>query len=224
MPETDEPTPQDREHKEARRAQWALNVLVVFSAFAGSVFFAYVLYSIRPFSPDEVPSVEGPTSSVGERVGLLSSVDEETGLAVTLRDVDNAPGYRRELSEVMRNGMGIESPGRIYLLIVRNLGEEEYDVNLRSLTVSAGGESWAVRWVGDVAEDSNASAAGRMRIAQSESRFTLAPGAERQLYVHASAGAGGAAPAAEEFSGGELSLESGAVIGLAHEEQRLVEP
>src|SRR5690606_6519652 len=97
----------------------ALNILVGLSALAGAVFFAYVLYTVKPFGRKTADPIDVPVSAAGPRVGLLSADDKEAGLEITLRDIDDAPTYRDALSETMRRELGIEQPGRLYRLTAR---------------------------------------------------------------------------------------------------------
>ncbi|MCB9934769.1 MAG: hypothetical protein H6840_03670 [Planctomycetes bacterium] len=202
---------------ETRRAQWALNILVVFSAVAGSVFFFYVLYTIRPFGSKEPPPVDVPTSSVGPKFGMLAGTDEASGLGVVLRDIDEAPSYREQLSEVMRKDLGIERNGRMYLLIVRNDGEAPADVDAAQLTVRDGAEKgWEIQWLDQAA--SPASPTGKLRLTQSGRKFELAKGEERQLYVFIPSSGDSLPPSAEDLSGGSLKLTGGPDIPLSHTE------
>ncbi len=215
--ETEPEVSYEQSHAETRRAQWALNTLVVFSAIAGSVFFFYVLYTIRPFGSKEPPPVEVPTSSVGAKYGLLTGSDEASGLGVVLRDIDEAPSYREQLSEVMRRDLGIAGNGRMYLLIIRNDGEAPAAVDAALLRVrDAAGQSWEVQWLDKAA--SPASATGRLRLAQSGHKFELSKGEERQLYVFIPSAGEALPPSAEDFSGGSLKLASGLEVSLSHTE------
>lgn len=221
-PETEPEAVYEQSRDESRRAQWALNILVVFSAVAGSVFFFYVLYTIRPFGSKEPPPVEVPTSSVGAKYGLLVGHDEASGLDVVLRDIDEAPSYREQLSEVMRRDLGISSGGRLYLLIIRNDGEATVDVNAGQLNAQdKGGKGWQVQWLEQAAKP--VSATGRLRVTQSGRRFELAKGEERQLYVFIQSAGDALPPSAEDFSGGSLKLSSGLEVPLTHTEIKAAE-
>ena len=212
----------EQSRMETRRAQWALNILVVFSAVAGSVFFFYVLYTLRPFGSKEPPPVEVPTSSVGAKYGLLVGRDDASGLDVLLRDIDEAPSYREQLSDVMRRDLGIGSGGRMYLLVIRNEGDEVLPVDAAQLTVrDKGGKDWQAQWLEQVAKP--AGATGKLRVTQSGHRFELGKGEERQLYVFIQSAGDALPPSAEDFSAGSLKLASGLEVPLTHTEIKAVE-
>lgn len=220
----DDDTPQsenevgyEQSRGETRRAQWALNVLVVFSAIAGSVFFFYVLYTIRPFGSKEAPPVDVPVSAVGAKYGLLVGHDDASGLDVVLRDVDEAPSYREKLSDVMRRDLGISSAGRLYLLVIRNDGAEPVPVDAVQLTVEdKAGKSWQIQWLEQAAKPQ--SPTGRLRLTQSARSFELGKGEQRQLYVFVQSAGEAPPPSAEDFSRGSLKLASGLEVPLSHTE------
>ena len=224
---TPEPKPDvsfEQSRKETRRAQWALNILVVFSAVAGSVFFFYVLYTIQLFGGKDVPPVDLPTSSLGAKFGLLVGEDSATGLSAMLRDIDEAPGYREKLSEVMRKDVGIAGPGRLYLLIVRNDGKAPLEVNATRLSVrDNSGKQWDVQWLEQAASTDAANAMGKLRLAQSKHNFGLAVGQERQLYVFVPAAGDDIPPSAEELASGTLSIAGATELGLTHTEIKAVQ-
>ena len=211
--------------KEARRAQWALNLLVLLSAVAGAVFFGYVIFTIKPFGRTEPEPINVPTSSVGEKFGMLFGEDETTGVVVALRDIDEAPSYREQLSEVMRKDMAISSLGRVYLLVVRNDGDETVSVDAQSLTAADdNGKSWSAKWLSDVANLAEADANGRMRVAQSAHKFELEKGDERQLYVFIPSTGESLPPSGEDFLDGELRLSDKLRIALKHKEIKVSTP
>ena len=143
----------EQSRSEAKRAQLGLNILVILSAVAGAAFFAYVLVTIRPFGSSEREPVNVPTSSVADRLGVLEGEDIDAGLYVVLRDIDEAPEYRAKLSERMREDLGIDSPGRLYLLIVRNHGEQPVSVKAGKLQVQdKDGRNWQMKWLSDVTD------------------------------------------------------------------------
>ncbi|MCB9894310.1 MAG: hypothetical protein H6839_07670 [Planctomycetes bacterium] len=209
----------EQSHKETRRAQWVLNILVVFSAVAGSLFFFYVLYTIQLFGGKDAPPVNLPTSSAGAKLGLLVGEDAGTGLNVVLRDVDEAPEYREKLSEVMRKDAGISAPGRLYLLIIRNDGKAAASVNATRFSVrDGGGKQWMVQWLEQAAKPEAATPMGKLRLGQSSHNFDLATGAERQLYVFIPAAGDASPPPAEELVTGTLTIAGGPEISLTHTE------
>jgi hypothetical protein len=213
-PTPEQETPFDTTRRDSKRAQRALNGLVILSALSGAVFFFYVLRTISPFGASDVANVEVPTSSVGARYGLLVGTDEASGLGVMLRDIDEAPDYRDKLSDTMLTELGISEAGRLYMLAIRNDGAAPVDIAAEQLQVTdKKGAAWTVRWL-DQSEAGGPT--GRMRRAQSARKFELAKGAERQLYVFIP----GNPPPAEEFSGGRLKLASGLEIELKHTETR----
>lgn len=216
-PETPQDQPFETSRRDAKRAQWALNGLVVFSAVAGAVFFIYVLYTINPFGKRTAEDIDVPTSSAGARYGLLIGTDETTGVGVILRDIDEAPEYRDKLSDNMRAELGISGSGRLYLLVIRNDGEASVNVaaDVLAVTDKQGGK-WTVRWLDQAASAESSGPTGRLRLAQSERKFDLAKGAERQLYVFIE----GSPPPAEEFASGTISLAGGLEIALTHTETK----
>jgi hypothetical protein len=212
--------PFEHTRRDAKRAQWALNSLVIFSALSGAVFFFYVLSTIRPFGSKDADNVEVPTSSVGARYGLLVGVDEASGLGVVLRDIDEAPEYRDKLSDTMRTELGISESGRLYLLGIRNDGAAPVSVAAEALQVTdEKGASWTVRWLDQTAGVETAGPTGRLRLAQSARKFELGKGEERQLFIFISANSE-IPPPAEDFSGGLLKLASGLEIALNHTETK----
>lgn len=215
-PETDSTFEQSR--REARRAQWALNILVGMSALAGAIFFAYVLYTVKPFGAKTPEPIDVPVSSAGPRIGLL--IAEDAGLEITLRDIDDAPSYREQLSETMRRDLGISQPGRLYLLIVRSTADEPVVIAAPKLSVAGkDGARHQVRWLSDVADAGSASGTGKLRLTQSAHEFTLAKGESRQLFVFIE----GTAPSAEDFAAGELELAGGRRVALSHTEIKVAD-
>lgn len=224
--ETPESKPEvhyEQSRTQAKRAQLGLNILVVLSAVSGAAFLSYVLVTIRPFGKGEAPGVNIPTSTVAERLGVLQGEDLEAGLFILLRDIDEAPEYRDKLSERMRADLGIAGEGRLYLLIVRNHGQDSATFNGDRLVAhDKDGATWNLRWLSQVADAESANAVGRMRLAQSGHSFELPAGAERQLYVFAGRDSSGP-PSAESFIHGEVRLESGRRIALEHIDLKVAE-
>lgn len=213
----------ERSRTESRRAQWTLNILVVFSAIAGSVFFFYVLYTIRPFSDTVVPPVDVPTNGVGTKIGLLIGTDEDSGVSVMLRDVDEAPGYREKLSEVMRRDAGISADGRLYVLVIENFGKTTVSVNARDFSVrDSSGKEWDVQWLEQAGKAGEATEVGKLRLAQSRHEFELATGQQRQVYVFVPS-AEALPPTAEELTGGMLGFADGLKISLSHTEMKVAQ-
>lgn len=202
-----EPGPDDVFHStrtEARRAQFALNFLVILSAVAGAAFFAYVLYSIRPFSSKPSDVVEIPTSGA---TAILPTLEGEAGgLLVSVRNLDDAPDYSEAISERLRAEMAINETGRLYRLVLRNTGESSLSISLKSLELTAeDARVFRARWLGQVADREKASATGRLHIAQGAHEFELKAGGERQLTVFLP----GDAPAVGDLRSG--SLDAGTV-------------
>ena len=205
--------------KEARRAAWALNSLVVLSALAGAFFFGYVLYTIQPFGGREAPPVEIPVSSAGSKVGML--LGESDGVSIMLQDIDEAPTYREQLSEVMRNELGIEKPGRLYVLEVRNDAEATLRFAPTAFTVTdRDAENWTVRWLGETTSPDKATTVGKLRLTQSAHQFELKKGEKRQLFVFIESGAD-LPPSAEDFVAGTLKTADGAQVALEHTEVKV---
>ncbi|MBE7492754.1 MAG: hypothetical protein HS108_13500 [Planctomycetes bacterium] len=206
--------------KAARRAQITLNVLVVLSAVAASVFFVYVLHNLRPFGKRDVPAVNVPTSAVGPAVGLLRT-DKAATLFVELRDVDDAAGYRDTLSQSMARALGIARPGRLYRLLLRNAGKEAVEIRQPALAVrDKNGRDWVLRWLADVADAGTATAYGRMLLAQGVADGQLGPGESRQLLAFIE----GEPPPAEQFHSAELTAQGGLRAKLEHQEVRVSAP
>ncbi len=200
--------------RDAHKAQIALNVLVILSALAASAFFFYVLYTIRPFGGSQVSNVDIPTSQPG---AVIASVEGEAGgLAVSVRDLDDADAYNAELSEKLRADMGISAKGRLLRLELHNTGKDERKVKLTSLTLTGDdGVQWACRWLDDVASRDSATALGKLRLSQGVREFTLPTGARRQLDIFIP----GEPPGAGKLKGGRL--DAGSVqVELEHKETR----
>ncbi|KAA0209590.1 hypothetical protein EDM80_14615 [bacterium] len=193
--------------RDASRARLMLNFLVILSAAASSVFLVYVLTRVLPRNGGDAANVDVPTSVAQAKVGVLRGQSTETAreVAFELRDLDEAPGYRDKYSEKLREALGIERPGRLYQLTVRNLSKSEplvFNGGTLRLRDKAGREHTAL-WLASVAQAERATALGRMTLAQSESVFTLAVGERRDLLVFVESG-GEMPPAAEEMVNGTL--------------------
>lgn len=220
LPESQPETTFESSRKEAKRATWALNSLVVLSALAGAFFFGYVLHTVQPFAGRDTPPVEIPVSSPSAKVGVLSG--EQDGLAVTFRDIDEAPTYREELSKVMIRELAIDTPGRLYVLVVRNDGEDTYSFSPSGFNVAdKDARNWKVRWLGELTSRDKASAVGKLRLAQSAHNFELSKGESRQLFVFIESAAN-MPPSAEDFVTGTLKSESGD-LKLEHTEVKVAE-
>ncbi|MBZ0136531.1 MAG: hypothetical protein K8I27_09180 [Planctomycetes bacterium] len=218
-PEEQADTTFEHSRKEARRAQWALNSLVVLSALAGAFFFGYVLYTIQPFGGRDAEPVEIPTSSPGATLGMLSN--EEGALLLVLSDIDEAPTYREQLSEVMRKDLGIDKPGRLYRLSVRGNGDADATFAPESFTLTdKQARAWPVKWLPEVAQADKATAVGKLRLAQSGQPFELATGEQRTLFVFVETGAE-LPPSAEDFGSGKVTLAGGGQIALEHTEVKV---
>lgn len=197
--------------RDASRARLMLNFLVILSAAASSVFLVYVLTRVLPRNGGDAANVDVPTSVAQAKVGVLrgQSTDSTREVAFELRDVDEAPGYRDKYSEKLREALGIERPGRLYQLTVRNLSKSEPLVfsggTLRLRDKS--GREYTALWLASVAQAERATALGRMTLAQSESVFTLAVGERRDLLVFVESG-GEMPPATEDMVNGTLEGSS----------------
>ncbi len=207
--------------KAAARARLAMNLLVVLTAAASSLFLVYVLSRVIPRG-GAGPAVNVPTSAVAARVGILRGGHSDGGLdfKVELRDVDEAAGYRDRLSDSMRASLAVADNGRLYRLEIANAAAGA-DLNVRggALTLKAkDGSTFAAAWLAGVAQADKADATGRMLLAQSGHTFTLAPGHGRTLYVFVRAKDGRLPPAAEELVEGELALDGVADVRLRHTE------
>jgi hypothetical protein len=204
----------EQARRESRRAQFALNFLVILSALAGAAFFGYVLYVIRPFGTRTPDPVDIPTSRTGDTIASVEG--ERAGLYVSIHDLDEAPEYSAKLSERVRADMGIAQEGRLYRLALRNDGSADIKVELRSLTLeSVDGRTWEARWVDQVGAADNATALGRMRLAQAEREFTLPPKGERQMDVFVP----GSPPGLADLSAGQVHAGS-LTVELKHRDVR----
>lgn len=178
----DDPQTFETSRKQVRNAQVALNVLVVLSALAASCFFFFMLYTIRPFGGGGAANVEIPTSEPGAMVATIQG--SAGGLGVTVRDLDDAEGYSTQLSDKLRADMGIDQAGRLYRLELANTGKADLVLKLTTLSLTGeDGLTHAARWIDAVASREQATALGKLRIAQSTREFTLPPGASRQLDI-----------------------------------------
>lgn len=218
-----DPAPQGEfeiSRKAAKRAQWTLNALVILSAVAASVFFVYVLHNLKPFGERTPPDVNVPTSAIPPSVAMLRTAKDAT-LALELRDLDEASGYRDSLSDSMRKSLAIEQPGRLYRLRVSNAGKESVEIKAPAISIrDTSGSDWTVRWLAEVSTAENATATGRMLLAQGASEFTLQPGESRQLTVFVP----GNAPVAEQFHSAEFRTQSGLRVALNREEVKVATP
>lgn len=218
-----DPAPQGEfeiSRKAAKRAQWTLNALVILSAIAASVFFIYVLHNLKPFGQRQPPDVNVPTSAILPTVAMLRT-DKDATLALELRDVDEASGYRDSLSESMRTSLAITQPGRLYRLRVANAGKEAIEIKAPGLGIrDTKGSDWTVRWLAEVASAENATAAGRMMLAQGAHEFTLQPGESRQLNVFVP----GSAPPAEDFHSAEFRTQGGLRVAMNRQEVKVATP
>lgn len=206
--------------KTARRAQLTLNVLVVLSAVAASVFFLYVLHTIKPFGDRQTPEVNVPTSAVGQTIALLRSGDDSV-LAVEMRDIDEAPSYRDALSDSMRQALGIENEGRLFRLRVHNAGKQRVEVRGPRMDVrDSDANDWPVQWLAQSGNAEKRSANGRLIAGQSTAEFELGPGETRQLYVFIP----GKVPPAEKLASAEFRTESGLKVLLTRDDLRVSTP
>ncbi len=202
----------EQARRDARRAQLAMNALVILSAIAGAAFFGFVLFTIKPFGERVPEPVQIPTS---QSSGTMSIVEGDTGgLRAELRDLDPAPGYSGELSARLAADLGIGQSGRLYRLALRNGRDAPVEVSLGGFSLTGkDGTTWSAQWIGSVADAEKASAMGRLRLSQAASGVTLPPGGEYQLDVFIA----GEPPAADGFTAGRVELGS-AVVHLAHQE------
>ncbi|MBX3459879.1 MAG: hypothetical protein KF696_07925 [Planctomycetes bacterium] len=206
----EEHEPYEASRKQVRNAQVALNVLVILSALAASCFFFFMLYTIRPFGGGGAANVEIPTSEPGAIVATVQGA--AGGLRVIVRDLDDAEVYSRQLSDRMRADMGIEQEGRLYRLALENTGKQALEVKLNTLSLTGeDGATHSARWIDGVASRDNASALGKLRIAQSNREFTLPPGATRQMEIFVP----GDPPPAARFTKGRINAGS-VTVDLEH--------
>ncbi|MBP9891690.1 MAG: hypothetical protein KBG84_07260 [Planctomycetes bacterium] len=216
-PPEDSHDPYEEARREAGRVRMWLNILVVLSAAASSIFLVYVIMRILPRGSGDAGNVEMPTSSAKEKVGVLRGQTSEgkVELSMELRDLDEAEGYREKYSEELRTALGVSEPGRLYAFSVRNLSKSE-GVEFAGGTITLrekGGAEHVVSWLATVAKP--ASALGRMTLTQSEAKFTLAPGERRELYVFVAA-KGDMPPAAADLAGGRVECAGLPTLKLEH--------
>jgi len=217
---TQEPEAFEVHRKAARRAQLALNLMVVLSATAASVFFAYVLYTIRPFSDRASNEVTVPTSAVGATVPLLRS-DKDAVVGAELRDIDEAPEYRDRLGQSMCKSMGIKAEGRLYRLRLHNGGKEAVAIAAPHLTVKdKSGKAWTVRWLKDVADKAAASPTGALTLSQADPEGTLQPGETRQLVVFIE----GKGPVGEDFESAQFAADAAMNIAMVRQDLKVTQP
>lgn len=202
--------------RSANRAQWALNFLVTLSAVAGSVFFFYVLYTIRPWASSVKEPVNVETSNAPASWQVIAG-GEATGVWAELRDLDEAAEYRKQLSEQWRRDLGIAADGMLYRLFITNHSETA-TMELASCELrTSGGATFSIQWLEAVTRPGNANPTGQFRLKQSESKFTLGKGETRQLAVFVPATDAGNPPAATELIGGSLRFRDGSTIELLPE-------
>ncbi|MCC6574866.1 MAG: hypothetical protein IT462_13890 [Planctomycetes bacterium] len=207
--------------RQAASARFALNLLVILSAAASSLFLVYVLARVIPRGGGPGASVNVPTSAVAPRVGQLSGTHIGAALdfSVKLRDIDEAAGYRDQLSEQMRNALGVSARGRIYRLQIENSAKSALlQVKGGSLHVNAKAGGFDAGWLGGVASADKADSTGKLLLAQSAEKFDLQPGESRTMYVFVAATGNGLPPAAEDMTDGVLKLEGIGEIALRREE------
>jgi hypothetical protein len=217
MEEQPQHDPYEEARREASRVRVWLNVLVVLSAAASSIFLVYVIMRIMPRGNGDAGNVEMTTSSAKEKVGVLrgQAAEGKVEFAAELRDVDEAEGYREKYSEQLRTALGVSDAGRLYAFSVRNLSKSE-SLEFAGGTITLREKSGAeltVSWLAAVAKP--ASALGRMTLTQSEAKFTLAPGERRELYVFAVA-KGTMPPAAADLIGGRVDAPGLPSLKLEH--------
>lgn len=216
--ENPEPTAFEESREAVRSAQFKLNLLVVMSATAASVFLFFVISRIWPSNGPAGSNVEIPTSAVTEMVGLLSGSHQgpDLKLRIELRDLDDAPGYRDAYGRKLRTALGITQAGRLYNLHVFNESKSgSFEFKPERLMVQDGhGHEWRVRWLAEVASQEGANPVGRMTLTQAERRFTLAAGESRELTVFTPREGGNAPPPAGKLTGGSLSIEQAGRIKL----------
>lgn len=205
----------EQARRQASRAQWTLNAMVLLSAVAASLFLFYVLYQVRPFGSKRTAEVEIPTSPLSATVVVLQG--DAGGMGVELRDYDEAAGYSTRLSDAARTSLGISEAGTLFRLRVSNPGSQALEVRAPGLTLrTAGGGAIGARWLADVASPEAASPTGRLILAQAVAEYTLAPGESRQLIVFAP----GEPLAASGLTGGEFTAD-GLKVALSRDEVRV---
>lgn len=213
MEDPNPPTdPYEQARREAARMRLWLNGLVILSAAASSIFLVYVVMKLIPRGEGQQASDDVPVSAVREKIGVLRG--QAGDVAYEVRDVDEAAGYREKLSEQLRQLLGVRETGRLYVFSVRNAGKSasiEFSGGTLTLREKSGVEHVA-QWLPAVAKpESNV---GRMTLAQSEAKFTLAPGERRELYVFLPAK--GDLPAAADLAGGTVEAPGLGKAALEH--------
>ncbi len=209
----------EQARREANKVRLTLNVLVILSAAASSIFLVYVLMRIIPRGNGDLANVDVPTSSSRDKTGVLrgSLRADKIDAAFELRDVDEAEGYREKYSDQLKDALGVENPGRLYAFGVRNLSKTEaLEFSGGTLTLrEKGGAEYVASWLATVAHPKTP--LGRMTLTQSEARFTLAAGERRELYVFVAA-KGALPPAAADLAGGSVDVPGLPKVELARAE------
>lgn len=198
---------------QARKAQIAMNVLVILSSVAASVFLFYVLVHLQPFGSRDNPEVDIATSAVPPQVPVLRG-GKDGSLEVQLRDLDDATTYRDKLNDAMRKSLGVSAEGRLYRLRIHSGAKEPVEIAAPALEVQGGG-AWKVQWLSGVASRDAATATGRLTLDQGAAEYTLAPGESRQLVVFIP----GDAPTVRDMTSGEFTAR-GLRVPLTREEEK----
>ena len=200
---------------QARKAQIAMNVLVILSSVAASTFLFFVLFQMQPFGSRGGADVEIDTSAVPASVPLLRGT-ADAGLEVEVADLDEADSYRDKLNETMRKSMGVSVAGRLYRLRVHSSAKEAIEIAAPTLELrEKGGLAWKAQWLRGVADRDSATATGKLALDQAVSEYTLAPGESRQLMFFVA----GESPAVGGMNGG-VFVTRALRVELARDDQK----
>lgn len=161
----------------AKRLRLGINILVMLCATASSVFLFYVLITIAPNfgASDDAGNV--PTSEASPTLKVLQGKDDE--VFVEIRDIDTAVEYSKSLSDQMERDLGISSDGQLALMFVQNDSDKPITFDVRDSEI----DGFRLRILSGVSDRSKSSAVGKMRLLQSNPKFTLGVGESRELYV-----------------------------------------
>ncbi|MCF6228814.1 MAG: hypothetical protein L3J82_09180 [Planctomycetes bacterium] len=173
-----------QQRKAARKAHIWVNVIIFLSSAAGALFLVFVFSKIFPSDRKPADEVEVPTATLSKSIAALQG-ENEVGLVVDIRDVDATEGYVEAYSKQLKRDIGISNSGRLYRLVLSNVGEQELDLSKLKIELSGGYE---ILPLADFT--AKPTAQGKLHVQQSKFRITLPAGAVYQCLVFAEANAG----------------------------------
>ncbi|MEE9311166.1 MAG: hypothetical protein V3V10_02015 [Planctomycetota bacterium] len=173
-----------QQRKAARNAHVWVNVIIFLSSAAGALFLVFVFSKIFPSDRKPADEVEVPTATLSKGIAALQG-ENEAGLVVDIRDVDATESYVEAYSKLLKRDLGIGNSGRLYRLVLSNIGEQDLDLTKLKIEFSGGYE---LQPLADFA--AKPMAQGKLHVQQSRFRRTLPAGAVYQCLVFAEANAG----------------------------------